>query len=160
MKTKNLNDLAVLRDKIRTNEWTKVEYDNTPLKFYEDRTANYQVSFHNEINKDNSISLNHKDILRLKKWVTTYGYWFDKQKQTISINGNIFNILKVKDRTNHYFIYLKNIITGEIKNMQKEFNIAIFLNTSKLAKKILNASINSENNINKQFEMNKLKLQN
>ena len=136
MKTNQFTDLVTLQDKMKKTEYKKVEYDTTPFSVNKEE-ENYKPNYINEISKISSSPLSSQDIIRLKKWVTTYGYWYDQQKQFVSIHGDKFSVLKVKNQ-----VYLKNISTGELKNMNKEYRIAIFLNKTKLATKLNEFAVN------------------
>lgn len=90
-----------------------------------------KISYKEDINKTTTTFFSKYDIRNLKAFSNFYGYWFNLEKKTLSINGELHDILKVKEN-----LYLRNRNTKNITNLRRHFKVARMLNTIKVFEKI------------------------
>lgn len=127
---KTLQNLSSLED-IKWANASKIVLVNTTEIPVQRNFDGYIREYYSEISKLRTTILTKNDMQNIKLFVSFYGYWFDQKKQTITMNNNIYDILKVKNN-----LYIKNKKTNDVENLQKYFKIARLLNGSKLATKL------------------------
>jgi len=90
------------------------------------------ASYQDEINKLSSAPLTKEDIFNIKRFANFYGYWYDIKKQTITVNGNLLNIYRVKNT-----LYFKNEISKEVFSCRNMFETARLLAKTKIIDKMV-----------------------
>ena len=139
---KTLKRLDAL-ESIKWNNATKIKLTNTNNKPIQngleirDR-GDIIIEFPLEINKTTTTFFSKYDLRNLKAFSNFYGYWFNEKAKTLSMNGKVYDILKVKNN-----LYLKDRNTMNIESLNKHFKIAKMLNNIKVFEKIFKA--NTEN---------------
>ena len=123
MNTTNKQTLRDLKKNLLVNNYQKIVVENANenpvLSLHKKHVSNYTVNYTTEINALRSNPLDKKDITNLKKYANFYKYWLDLKGSTISIEGQKYNIYKVKGN-----MYFREIKTGAIINATKRFKLA------------------------------------